>query len=239
MSGAIGGPHVGMKRSAGGAMAHGSGMPMHHMAAGMPPMHHPPPGNHPGMMMRAPPPHPPPPHGGSMMGHRPPHMAMPPMHHAPPAQRQPMSTGYGAPHGHPMPPAPPSGPSPMGSGPGGMSPGGGNRGGAGYGAPPAPGGGNSGGGMPSVQVQVPDEMMGRVIGKAGAAINEIRQLSGCRIDIGGAATEGMRLVTITGTPEQAQMAQYMISVKMAGGNPSQVLPQAGGYGGYQAQPPQY
>jgi transcription antitermination factor NusA-like protein len=67
----------------------------------------------------------------------------------------------------------------------------------------------------AVQVSIPNDTMGRIIGRGGASINEIRQVSGCKIDIAdlepGATA---RVLTITGPPEGAQMAQYLISVKM-------------------------
>ena len=101
------------------------------------------------------------------------------------------------------------------------------------GSGPDRGGGGGGGGGPrpiggpnvvDTQVQVPNDRVGNVIGRAGARINEIRQLSGAKINID-TATPGNpnRLVTITGTPEQTQWAQYMISVAMAGGEPGAAM----------------
>ena len=66
-----------------------------------------------------------------------------------------------------------------------------------------------------VQVQVPNDMMGAIIGKGGVNIKEIRSQSGCRIDIVKSDGGPMRLVKINGTSEQTQMAQYMLSQKMA------------------------
>mmetsp|Transcript_10360 Transcript_10360/g.31217 ORF Transcript_10360/g.31217 Transcript_10360/m.31217 type:complete len:427 (+) Transcript_10360:685-1965(+) len=128
--------------------------------------------------------------------------------------------GYGPGVGHP-------GHHPGGH-PGGHPPGGGMPG------PPHPGhhhpggGGGGGGGHMSqqplapgtmpVQFQVPNESMGAVIGRAGATINQIRQMSGAKVDIAQSVPGmAMRLVTVTGTPEQIQMAQYLIQVKMGGG----------------------
>lgn len=85
-----------------------------------------------------------------------------------------------------------------------------------------------------VQFQVPNESMGAVIGRGGSTINQIRQMSGAKVDIaqsvpgsesprrGLASAERrvavpMRLVTVTGTTDQIQMAQYLIQVKMGGG----------------------
>lgn len=84
-----------------------------------------------------------------------------------------------------------------------------------------------GGNYVPVQFQVPNEMMGAVIGKAGAAINEIRTMSGSDIKIGdNEPGNPMRLVTVTGSPEQIQLAQYLIQIKMGGGQ----LPSAQQFG---------
>ncbi|KAJ3256298.1 hypothetical protein HK104_007101 [Borealophlyctis nickersoniae] len=68
--------------------------------------------------------------------------------------------------------------------------------------------------QPTLQVQqifIPNDMVGAIIGKAGAKINEIRHASGCQIKIGDAATgQNERLVTITGSPENNQMALYLL-----------------------------
>lgn len=81
-----------------------------------------------------------------------------------------------------------------------------------------------------VQFQVPNEMMGAVIGKAGASINEIRSMSGADIKIGdNEPGNPMRLVTVTGSPEQIQLAQYLIQIKMGGGQ----LPSPQQYGMHQ------
>lgn len=69
-----------------------------------------------------------------------------------------------------------------------------------------------------VQFQVPNESMGAVIGRAGSTINQIRQMSGAKVEIAQSVPGmAMRLVTVTGTPDQIQMAQYLIQVKMGGG----------------------
>ncbi|KAJ8599491.1 hypothetical protein CTAYLR_010439 [Chrysophaeum taylorii] len=74
------------------------------------------------------------------------------------------------------------------------------------------------GAMP-VQFQVPNESMGAVIGRGGSTINQIRQMSGAKVDIAQSVPGmPMRLVTVTGTPDQIQMAQYLIQVKMGGGS---------------------
>jgi heterogeneous nuclear rnp K-like protein 2 len=54
-------------------------------------------------------------------------------------------------------------------------------------------------------------MVGAIIGKGGAKINEIRQLSGSVIKINEPTdNSNERLVTITGTQECNQMALYML-----------------------------
>ncbi|KAG5463633.1 MAG: hypothetical protein BJ554DRAFT_5843 [Olpidium bornovanus] len=66
-------------------------------------------------------------------------------------------------------------------------------------------------GTQAQQIFVPNEMVGCIIGKGGARINEIRQLSGCTIKIAEPnAWASERLVTITGTPEANQMALYLL-----------------------------
>jgi heterogeneous nuclear rnp K-like protein len=61
------------------------------------------------------------------------------------------------------------------------------------------------------QIFIPNDMVGAIIGKGGAKINEIRQLSGSVIKINEPQdNSNERLVTITGTPECNQMALYML-----------------------------
>ncbi|GAA5963892.1 hypothetical protein JCM21900_003969 [Sporobolomyces salmonicolor] len=94
--------------------------------------------------------------------------------------------------------------------------------GGGYGGAPPPPRREGGGGMgmgpavgPGAQTQqifIPNELVGSIIGKAGAKINEVRQVSQCQIKInepGEAAPGGSpleRLVTITGQPSGIQVA---------------------------------
>lgn len=86
---------------------------------------------------------------------------------------------------------------------------------------------SSGGGAGSqeTQVQVPAESLGAVIGKGGSRINEIRQLSGAKVNIdsGNSGDQANRLVTIIGSPEAVEWAKYLLSVAMGGGEPSQSL----------------
>ena len=61
------------------------------------------------------------------------------------------------------------------------------------------------------QIYIPNDMVGAIIGKGGAKINEIRHLSGSVIKINEAQeNSNERLVTITGTQECNQMALYML-----------------------------
>ena len=61
------------------------------------------------------------------------------------------------------------------------------------------------------QIFIPNDMVGAFIGKGGAKINEIRQLSGSVIKINEPQdNSNERLVTITGTQECNQMALYML-----------------------------
>jgi heterogeneous nuclear rnp K-like protein len=71
------------------------------------------------------------------------------------------------------------------------------------------------GGMPgqplTQQIFIPNDMVGAIIGKGGAKINEIRQFSGSVIKINEPQdNSNERLVTITGTQECNQMALYML-----------------------------
>lgn len=70
------------------------------------------------------------------------------------------------------------------------------------------------GGLPGQllqQIYIPNDMVGAIIGKGGAKINEIRQLSGSVIKINEPQdNSNERLVTISGTQEANQMALYML-----------------------------
>lgn len=58
---------------------------------------------------------------------------------------------------------------------------------------------------------IPDELGGAIIGKGGSRINRVREESGAEIEVepqrGGG---GDRIITITGTREQIQAAQYLL-----------------------------
>jgi len=91
-----------------------------------------------------------------------------------------------------------------------------------YGGAPQPQAGGQAGqpaqpmpGMPgqpmTQQIFIPNDMVGAIIGKGGAKINEIRQLSGSVIKINEPQdNSNERLVTITGTSDSNQMALYML-----------------------------
>ncbi|KAL1799954.1 hypothetical protein ACET3X_000296 [Alternaria dauci] len=143
-----------------------------------------------------------------------------------PPQRTPAHGGYGAPHMHGQPPqqSPYGHPNmPYGAGSPSRGPYGGPAAPAPYGghpaaAPVAHGGAAPHapvGGMPgqplTQQIFIPNDMVGAIIGKGGAKINEIRQLSGSVIKINEPTdNSNERLVTITGTQECNQMALYML-----------------------------
>ena len=159
-------------------------------------------------------------HAGGQMGHpdqyrgRPAHpsartpapqYAMPYQQGQPPAQHPQAAMGYGA--GSPRAPyvgAGPQQPQPYGhAGPAQPNPA----------APQQPMQGGAGfPGQPiTQQIFIPNDMVGAIIGKGGAKINEIRQLSGSVIKINEPQdNNNERLVTITGTQECNQMALYML-----------------------------
>uniref|UniRef100_T1KBT4 K Homology domain-containing protein n=2 Tax=Tetranychus urticae TaxID=32264 RepID=T1KBT4_TETUR len=67
----------------------------------------------------------------------------------------------------------------------------------------------------TTEMAIPNHLIGCIIGKGGAKINEIRQLSGASIKISN-SEEGSkeRTVSITGTPESINLAQYLINSSM-------------------------
>uniref|UniRef100_A0A4W5L3J7 Poly(rC) binding protein 4 n=1 Tax=Hucho hucho TaxID=62062 RepID=A0A4W5L3J7_9TELE len=64
----------------------------------------------------------------------------------------------------------------------------------------------------SQELLIPNDLIGSIIGRQGAKINEIRQMSGAQIKIG-SQLDGTsdRHVTITGTPISINLAQYLIT----------------------------
>ncbi|CAH1127772.1 unnamed protein product [Ceutorhynchus assimilis] len=73
-------------------------------------------------------------------------------------------------------------------------------------------GGSSGsGGMTSTQVTIPTDLAGAIIGKGGGRIRKIRNDSGAGIMIAEPLPNSSdRIITITGTSNQIQMAQYLL-----------------------------
>lgn len=67
----------------------------------------------------------------------------------------------------------------------------------------------------SHEMVIPNGLIGCVIGKGGSKINEIRQLSGATIKISN-SEEGTknRTITISGTPEAINLAQYLITARL-------------------------
>ncbi|XP_033220809.1 heterogeneous nuclear ribonucleoprotein K isoform X2 [Belonocnema kinseyi] len=69
----------------------------------------------------------------------------------------------------------------------------------------------SGGNKTSTQVTIPKELAGAIIGKGGARIRKIRSDSGAAITIDEPLPgSNDRIITITGLPNQIQMAQYLL-----------------------------
>ncbi|XP_062425641.1 poly(rC)-binding protein 3-like isoform X2 [Rhea pennata] len=67
----------------------------------------------------------------------------------------------------------------------------------------------------SHELTIPNDLIGCIIGRQGSKINEIRQMSGAQIKIAN-ATEGSaeRQVTITGSPANISLAQYLINARI-------------------------
>ncbi|XP_048165319.1 poly(rC)-binding protein 3 isoform X14 [Corvus hawaiiensis] len=70
------------------------------------------------------------------------------------------------------------------------------------------------------ELTIPNDLIGCIIGRQGTKINEIRQMSGAQIKIAN-ATEGSseRQITITGTPANISLAQYLINASSADPDP--------------------
>jgi len=65
------------------------------------------------------------------------------------------------------------------------------------------------------QIYIPNEMVGCIIGKGGAKINEMRMLSGASIKVAEAVNgSSERLVTITGTPESNRVALHLLYTRL-------------------------
>jgi len=74
----------------------------------------------------------------------------------------------------------------------------------------------------TMKVSIKNEDAGAVIGPKGATINRVRERSGCNIKIdngqGPDSMRGMRIITITGTDQQIQFAQYLMQQSVKGDN---------------------
>ncbi|XP_014662134.1 PREDICTED: poly(rC)-binding protein 3-like isoform X4 [Priapulus caudatus] len=67
----------------------------------------------------------------------------------------------------------------------------------------------------SHEMTIPNDLIGCIIGRGGAKINEIRHLSGAAIKIANQEDGSTdRAVTITGAPEAVSMAQYLINASI-------------------------
>ncbi|XP_073469698.1 poly(rC)-binding protein 2 isoform X6 [Aquarana catesbeiana] len=68
----------------------------------------------------------------------------------------------------------------------------------------------------SHELTIPNDLIGCIIGRQGAKINEIRQMSGAQIKIAN-PVEGStdRQVTITGSTASISLAQYLINVRLS------------------------
>uniref|UniRef100_A0A8C5KZV8 Poly(rC)-binding protein 2 pseudogene n=1 Tax=Jaculus jaculus TaxID=51337 RepID=A0A8C5KZV8_JACJA len=68
----------------------------------------------------------------------------------------------------------------------------------------------------SHELTIPNDLTGCIIGRQGAKINEIRQMSGAQIKIAN-PVEGStdRQVTITGSAASISLAQYLINVRLS------------------------
>lgn len=75
-------------------------------------------------------------------------------------------------------------------------------------------------------VHVPNDMVGKIIGKGGATIRQLQDLSGAHVDVAKAplGNEPTRRVTLTGSYEQVEKCNEYIEMKLAG----QSLPGATG-----------
>ncbi|XP_057272993.1 poly(rC)-binding protein 2 isoform X7 [Pezoporus wallicus] len=73
----------------------------------------------------------------------------------------------------------------------------------------------------SHELTIPNDLIGCIIGRQGAKINEIRQMSGAQIKIAN-PVEGStdRQVTITGSAASISLAQYLINVSLESAKPS-------------------
>jgi len=158
-------------------------------------------------------------HAGGQMGHPDYRKQPPPQRAQPGPYGMPYGQGQPGPQQHPQPPVHygspratsvgygPQQPQPYGHGPPNPAAAAGSH----AGPPQQPMQGMVPGQPITQQIFIPNDMVGAIIGKGGAKINEIRQLSGSVIKINEPQdNNNERLVTITGTQECNQMALYML-----------------------------
>ncbi|XP_068449585.1 poly(rC)-binding protein 2-like isoform X1 [Clinocottus analis] len=68
----------------------------------------------------------------------------------------------------------------------------------------------------SHEMTIPNELIGCIIGRQGAKINEIRQMSGAQIKIANPVDGSTdRQVTITGSPASISLAEYLINARLS------------------------
>ena len=67
-------------------------------------------------------------------------------------------------------------------------------------------------------VQVPNDQVGRLIGKNGCTIRQMQEVSGSHVEIAKACAPGstMRDVTLTGTEQQVSRAEQLVTQKLSG-----------------------
>lgn len=67
-------------------------------------------------------------------------------------------------------------------------------------------------------IQVPNDMVGKIIGKGGATIRQLQDLSGAHVDVAKQTVmgEAHRRVTLTGSPECVEKCNGLIEMKLAG-----------------------
>ncbi|CAH0590402.1 unnamed protein product [Chrysodeixis includens] len=147
----------------------------------------------------------------------------PPMGRNGPPGPRPAFNDFGGPGPRASFSGPPRGNFGGGGGGGGGSFGGGNFSGG-------RGGGNGGGNFSNnggsqqdttTQVTIPKDLAGAIIGKAGSRIRKIRAESGAGIEIAEPLPGSTdRIITITGTPQRIQMAQYLLQQSVHESNPN-------------------
>jgi predicted RNA-binding protein YlqC (UPF0109 family) len=63
----------------------------------------------------------------------------------------------------------------------------------------------------TLTLSVPHRSVGAIIGKRGQIINEIRAISGCRVDVAAMTPDSQfRTITLTGTPQSIELAHVLI-----------------------------